>query len=187
MKCSVYIATSTDGYIATTDGSVDWLHTAGNPEADLGDNPDMGFKDFINSVDCMVMGRKCMEMISSMNLTPEQWPYGDTHIAVLSKTIKEPPPNLQSKVEIFSGKIPELIKHLEGKGFQHAYIDGGSTITAFLNLNLIDEMTITKAPILLGEGIPLFGKLNNHIKLEKSEAKVLPNDFIEIKYRVNTL
>ena len=88
---------------------------------------------------------------------------------------------------MFSGKIPELIKHLEGKGFQHAYIDGGSTITAFLNLNLIDEMTITRAPILLGEGIPLFGKLNNHIKLEKSEAKVLPNDFIEIKYRVNTL
>ena len=91
MKCSVYIATSIDGYIATTDGDVDWLHTAGNPEADLGDNPDMGFKDFINSVDCIVMGRKCMEIISSMNLTSEQWPYGDTYIAVLSQKIKEPP------------------------------------------------------------------------------------------------
>jgi len=55
MKCSVYIATSADGYIATPDGGVDWLHTAGNLDADMGDE-DMGFHDFMDSVDCMVMG-----------------------------------------------------------------------------------------------------------------------------------
>jgi dihydrofolate reductase len=70
MKCSVYIATSADGYIATPDGEVDWLHTAGNLDADMGDE-DMGFHDFMDSVDCMVMGRKCMEMISNMKLTSE--------------------------------------------------------------------------------------------------------------------
>ena len=72
MKCSVFIATSVDGFIAKEDGSVDWLHTAGNREVEEG--IDMGFNDYISSVDCMVMGRKCMEVVSSMNLTSEQWP-----------------------------------------------------------------------------------------------------------------
>ncbi len=187
MKCSVYIATSADGYIATTEGAVDWLHSSGNPEADMGDNPDMGFGAFMASVDCMIMGRKCMEMISSMNLPPEQWPYGDIHIVVLSNTIKTPPENLKGKVEMFSGEITDLLKELESKGLKHAYIDGGSTITSFLNLKLIDEMTITRAPVLLGGGVPLFGKLDNQIKLVDSKATAFANDFIQIKYRVNYL
>jgi dihydrofolate reductase len=187
MKCSVYIATSGDGYIATTEGAVDWLHHSGNSEADMEDNPDMGFGAFMESVDCMIMGRKCMEMISSMNLSPEQWPYGDIHIVVLSNTIKTPPKNLKGKVEMFSGEIADLVKELESKGLKHAYIDGGSTITSFLILKLIDEMTITKAPVLLGGGVPLFGKLDNQIKLVDSKATAFSNDFIQIKYRVTYL
>ena len=184
MKCSVYIATSVDGYIATPDGGVDWLHTAGNLEADMG-SEDMGFKSFMNSVDCMIMGRKCMEMISSMNLTPEQWPYGDVRIVVLSNTVKEPPENLRGKIEMHSSDIQDLIIKLENSGFKHAYIDGGSTITSFINLKLIDEMIITKAPVLLGEGIPLFGKINKSVKLENAKASAFPNDFIQVKYSVN--
>ena len=184
MKCSVYIATSADGYIATPDGGVDWLHTAGNLEADMG-SEDMGFQSFMDSVDCMIMGRKCMEMISSMNLTPKQWVYGDMRIVVLSNTVKEPPENLRGKVEMYSGDIQDLIVKLESSGFKHAYIDGGSTITSFINLKLINEMTITKAPVLLGEGIPLFGKINKSVKLENAKASAFPNDFIQIKYSVN--
>lgn len=179
MKCSAYIATSADGYIATPDGGVDWLHSADNSEVD------MGFGTFMASVDCMVMGRKCMEMISSMNLSSEQWPYGDTYIVVLSHTVKAPPENLTGKVNMFSGEIADLISELEGKGFKHAYIDGGSTITSFLNHRLLHEMTITKAPVLLGNGIPLFGKLDNQISLTESEATVFANNFIQIKYKVN--
>ena len=184
MKCSVYIATSVDGYIATPDGGVDWLHTAGNLEADMG-SEDMGFKSFMNSVDCMIMGRKCMEMISSMNLTPEQWPYGDVRIVALSNTVKEPPENLRGKIEMHSSDIQDLIIKLENSGFKHAYIDGGSTITSFINLKLIDEMIITKVPVLLGEGIPLFGKINKSVKLENAKASAFPNDFIQVKYSVN--
>ena len=185
MKCSVYIATSADGYIATPEGDVDWLHTAGNPDVDMSDNADMGFNNFIASVDCMIMGRKCMEVISSFNLTPQQWPYGDTKIYVLSNSLKVAPENLRGKVEMYSGEIPVLIKQLEDSGFKHAYIDGGATITSFINLQLISEMIITKAPVILGEGIPLFGKINNKIKLVNSEAIGFPNDFIQVKYGVN--
>ena len=186
MKCSVYIATSADGYIAAPDGGVDWLHTAGNLEADMG-SEDMGFKAYIDSVDCMIMGRKCMEMISSMNLIPEQWPYGDMRIAVLSHTVKEPPENLQGKVEMYSGDINDLILKLENSGLKHAYIDGGSTITSFLNLKLIDEMIITKAPILLGEGVPLFGKIKHPVTLENAEAVAYKNDFVQVRYSVSYL
>lgn len=186
MKCSVFIATSADGYIATHDGGVDWLHTAGNLEADMGDE-DMGFNDFMNSVDCMIMGRRCMEMISNMNLTPEQWIYGDMPIFVLSNTVKEAPENLQGKVEMYSGGINELISRLEKDGYKHAYIDGGTTITSFLNQGLINEMIITKAPILLGEGLPLFGKINKTLKLENTEVKSFPNDWYQFRCNVNYL
>ena len=185
MKCSVFIATSVDGFIAKKDGSVDWLHSAGNPEADMGEQADMGFADFMASVDCMVMGRKCMEVISSMNLTPEQWPYGDTRIIVLSNTLKEAPDNMKDKVEMYSGDLNELVAKLEREGFKHGYIDGGTTIQAFINLGLIDEMTITRAPILLGEGLPLFGKTAKDIKLEQTQATAFPNDFIQEKFVVN--
>jgi len=165
---------------------VDWLHTAGNLEADMS-NEDMGFHAFMDSVDCMIMGRKCMEMISNMDLTPEQWIYGDMPIFVLSNTVKEAPENLRGKVEMYSGDIIELISGLEKKGYTHAYIDGGTTITSFLNHGLISEMIITKAPVLLGEGLPLFGKIYKKLKLENTEAKSFPNDFYQFKCSVNYL
>jgi len=187
MKCSVYIATSADGYIATHEGNVDWLHTSGNREADMSNNPDMGFNDFIGSIDCMIMGRKCMDAISSFNLTPEQWPYGKAKIYVLSNSIKEAPENLHGKVEMYCGDLTKLISQLENEGYKHAYIDGGTTITAFINLQLINEITITKVPIILGNGVPLFGEINNPIKLINSEATAFPNDFIQEKFTVSYL
>ena len=185
MKCSVYIATSADGFIAKKDGAVDWLHTAGNGKVITGENADMGLNDYLSSVDCMIMGRKCMDMISSMNLSPEQWFYGNLKIIVLSNTLKEAPENLKDKVEMYSGDLLDLISKLENKGYKHAYIDGGTTIQAFINLKLINEITITKAPILLGEGKSLFGKTFKDIKLEEAKTTAFPNDFIQIKYKVN--
>ncbi|QFU23187.1 dihydrofolate reductase family protein [Shewanella eurypsychrophilus] len=187
MKCSVFIATSVDGFIAKNDGNVDWLHTAGNLEADMGEHADMGMTEYMASVDCMIIGRKCMEMISSMNLTAEQWPYGDTRIIVLSNTLKYAPDNIKDKVELYSGDLNTLISRLETEGHRHAYIDGGTTIQAFINLQLINEMTITRAPVLLGEGIALFGKTFKDIKLEQAQAIAYPNGFVQEKYRVNYL
>jgi dihydrofolate reductase len=187
MKCSVYIATSLDGYIATPEGDINWLHTAGNTGADMSDNPDMGFNAYIDSVDCMIMGRKCMETISGFNIPSQQWPYGDTKIYVLSHSVKEAPENLQDKVEMYSGDIKSLISQLERNGVKHAYIDGGTTITSFINLQLINEIIITKAPILLGKGIPLFGELSAVIKLINAEATAFKNDFIQMKYTLSYL
>jgi dihydrofolate reductase len=185
MKCSVFIATSIDGFIAKKNGDVDWLHTAGNGKELTGANADMGLSSYISSVDCMIMGRKTMDIISKMNLSPEQWFYGDLKIIVLSNTLKEAPENLKGKVEMYSGDLLTLISTLENHGQKHAYIDGGTTIQEFINLKLISELTITKAPVLLGEGVPLFGKLFKDLKLENAKATAFANDFIQLKYTVN--
>ncbi len=187
MKCSVFIATSTDGYIADENGGLDWLHVSGSQDADMSDNLDMGFADYISSVDCMIMGRKCMETISGFNLTPEQWPYGDIKIYALSNKRHATPDNLSDKVEMYSGDLSELMRQLELDGYKHAYIDGGSTITSFLNQQLINEVTITRVPVILGGGIPLFGNVEKAVQLREASAIVFPNDFIQTKYTVKYL
>lgn len=183
MKCSAFIATSTDGYIATLDGAVEWLHSAGNTAADMG-NEDMGFQAFMDSVDCMIMGRKCMEMIASMNLTPEQWPYGNVPIYVLSHRLSQPPQNLMGKVTMYAGDIHKLISKLDAQGLQHCYVDGGTTITAFINLKLLNRIIITQAPILLGAGVPLFGHIESPIKLVNATSQSFANDFVQLQYDV---
>lgn len=185
MKCSVNIATSVDGFIARKGGSVDWLDAAQDTQVDMGDQADMGFGEYLASVDCLIMGRKCMEMISSMNLTPEQWPYGDTRVIVLSNTVKQAPDNMSAHVEMYSGDLQALVSKLESEGHQHTYIDGGTTIQAFINLQLIKEITITRAPVLLGEGIPLFGKTFKDIKLEQAQSIAFANNFVQVKYKVS--
>ena len=185
MKCSVYIASSVDGFIAREDGDIDWLESSGKQDVDMGEDADMGFDAFISSVDCLIMGRNTLEKLSSFQLTPEQWPYGDTRIIALSRTVKEPPDNLKHRVEMYAGDVPELMAKLEHEGYRHAYIDGGKTIQSFLNLKLINEMTITLIPVLLGKGKPLFGPANQDIKLEEAEAVAFANDLVQLRYRVS--
>ena len=184
MKCSVYIATSADGFIARNDGSADWLETCGNPNANVNHDPDyIGFDAFMSTIDCMIMGRKTIEVISTMILPPDKWPYGNTRIIVLSQTLKEPPKEVkQFNVEVHQGEIKDLIAKLDQEGYKHAYIDGSMTIQNFIKLELIDEFIISKAPILLGKGIPLFGNLDKEIELENIFAQAFTNGFIQEKF-----
>jgi dihydrofolate reductase len=161
------------------------LPTKGKGKVLSGANADMGLNDYLSSVDYIIMRRKCMDMISSMNLSPEHLFYGDLRMIVLSNTIKEAPANLKDKVEMYSGNLLTLISNLENEGHKHVYVDGGTTIQAFINLQMINEMAITKAPVLLGEGTPLFAKTAQNIKLEEAKAIAFPNDFNPLKYIVN--
>ena len=191
MKCSIFIAPSADGYIANEEHKLKYLEISAKTlnnkeeESELMEHFNLSFKNFLKDIDCMIIGRKLMEVISSFNLSDDDWPYGKIKIIVLSKTLINIPSNLKNKVEIYKDTIPKLIKQLEKEGLTHAYIDGGITITSFLNEKLINEMTITQAPILLGSGISLFGKINHQIILENAQATTFPNNFIEIKYTLN--
>ena len=170
----IYIATSLDGYIASEDGGLEWLTEFPNPT-----NSDYGFNDFMQRVDALVMGRNTYEKVLSFG----QWPY-TKKVFVLSNNLKEIPEELADKVEIISGDIKAVTADLNKKGYVNLYIDGGKVIQSFLKEGLIDEMIITRIPILLGAGIPLFGKLDKPVQFDQVETEILDDLLVKSHYKI---
>lgn len=181
MKASIFIATSLDGYIARENGELDWLPGAdGKPIQGLEENDDLGFDAFMNAVDILVMGRNTFEAA----LTFASWPYVNMPVVVLSSNLSRLPADIPESVSLRNASPEVLLQELETTGYKHAYIDGGKTIQRFLDAGLIDEMTITTIPVLLGGGIPLFGELKRDIQLKLADAKSFANGMLQTKYRV---
>jgi dihydrofolate reductase len=177
MKCSVYIATSVDGFIARTDGDIDWLD---KPEYAALDGEDLGYDEFINSVDVLVMGSATFEKVLSFG----EWPYGKTPVIVLSRRNLAIPSHLHGSVRVENLAPGEVVSQLEREGASHLYIDGGKTIQGFIQAGLIHEITITQIPILLGSGIPLFGPLGVERSLVHQATKSFSNGFVQTTYQV---
>ena len=170
----VYIATSIDGYIAREDGNIDWLMDIPNP-----DKSDYGFSVFLKRIDGIILGRKTFETVLGFN----EWPYPKSiPVFVLSNTLNELPQHLSGKVEMVRGELKKITELLKDRGINNLYIDGGKTIQSFLKEDLIDEMTITRVPILLGSGIPLFDKNNLEINFEHVDTEVYNNILVRSKY-----
>jgi len=167
----IYIATSLDGFIAKSNGSLDWLMEIPNP-----DRSDYGYAEFINGIDAIVMGRNTFETV----LAFDSWPYTNP-VFVLSKTLNQVPETVLGKAKVVRGEVKSLISQLNNQGFLNLYIDGGRAIQSFLEADLIDEIIITRVSILLGEGIPLFGKLSHSLKFKLKKTEVL-NEFLVKSY-----
>lgn len=170
----VYIATSLDGYIADKHNNIDWLHDIPNP-----DGSDLGFSQFMSSIDALVMGRNTLEKVLSFDC---DWPYSKP-VFVLSNTMTSVPTGYEDKVFLVNGELNTIVKELNGKGLQNLYIDGGVTIQNFLKEDMIDELIITTIPVLLGGGIPLFGELSEPLKFKHSQSNqmldcIVQNHFI---------
>ena len=174
MKNIVYIATSIDGYIADRNNKLDWLQMVPNP-----DNIDTGFDDFLNSIDAIVMGRNTYESVLSMGI---EWPYPKP-VFVYSRNLKVVPDDLKERVSIIEGTAGEITSELESKGYGRVYIDGGKTIQSFLEADLIDELIITKIPVLLGGGVPLFAALPEHLEFKLVSVDTLLDEMVMIRYR----
>ncbi len=175
MKCSVYIAASLDGFIAKPDGDIEWLD---HPDYVLKDKKeDFGFYTFMDSVDALVMGRHTFEKVLSFG----EWPY-EKPVVVLSSGQLTVPDHLEGKVIPMSGSPKEIVVECADRGFKHLYIDGGKTIQDFLNAHLIDVMTITRIPVLLGQGIPLFGETEADIHMELISCTQYENGFVMVVY-----
>jgi len=170
---AVYIATSLDGYIAKEDGNIDWLMNLPNPT-----QSDYGFSVFLERMDAIVMGRKSFETVLGF----KEWFYPKTlPVFVLSNSLKALP-DLPAKVEIVKGELKNIIASLRSRGINNLYIDGGKTIQSFLKEDLIDEMIITRVPILLGAGIPLFDKNNRELEFEHTGTEVFNNILVRSRY-----
>lgn len=177
IKASVFLATSLDGFIARKDGGLDWLDRA-NAATPKGE--DYGYHEFSDSIDVIVMGRYSYEKVLTFNA----WPYGEKPVIVLSSRAVDISPDLAKTVSYSSETPGELMNRLSSHGIKHVYIDGGLTIQRFLAARLIDDLTITLVPVLLGEGKPLFGPLAKDIRLAHIATRSYTNGFVQIKYRV---
>lgn len=169
-KNNVFIATSLDGFIADKNGGIDWLHAIPNP-----DNTDMGYNDFISQIDALIMGRKTFETICGFDI---DWPY-QKHVFVLSNSLTSIPETYKDKITLINGDLKEILHQIHNKGYNNLYIDGGKTIQSFLKEDLIDEMTITIIPFLLGDGIPLFTKQSKRLEFECINSKVYLNKIVQ--------
>jgi dihydrofolate reductase len=171
MKTFVYIGTSLDGFIARKDGDIDWLVQFATDEAI------QAYKEFIRKIDAIIIGRGTFEKILSF----PTWPY-EKEVFVLSTSIKQIPDIKKEKVTVLSMKPRELLKHLSDKGFSSIYVDGGKVIQDYLKEDLVDELIISKAPIILGSGIPLFNYLDNELQFEHRRTKVQSNGLVRSYY-----
>jgi dihydrofolate reductase len=142
-RCSVFIATSLDGYIARSDGTFDFLSIVERPDEDY------GFAEFFASVDALVIGRNTYETA----LAFPEWPYAGKRCIVL--THRETP-SVHGE-QFFAGEPAALVDTLGLSGAQRLYVDGGAVIRQFLADGLIDDLTLSIVPMLLGQGVPLFG------------------------------
>jgi dihydrofolate reductase len=171
MKASVFVGTSLDGYMARPDGAFDFLPpNGGEPH---------GYEEFIASVDALIMGRKTYEIV----LTLDTWPYAEKAVFVLSTRALTAPPT-GALVERMSGSAQQIVATLAGRGFRHAYVDGGLTIQSFLRARLIQQLTITRVPVIIGSGIPLFGPTTGDIKLKHVRTQQYASGLIKSEYEV---
>lgn len=176
-KVSVYIATSLDGFIARKNGELDWLD---NANATVPEGEDCGYHAFMDSVDGLIMGRKTYEQVLSFS----QWPYEKTRVVVLSRSPIRFPADLPNTVTHSSETPRVLHERLSNEGAKHLYVDGGITIQRFLTEDLVDELTITVIPIILGEGTPLFGPLEKDVLLTHIGTRAFDFGLVQTKYSV---
>ena len=170
-SASVFIATSLDGFIARPDGALDWLPVDCEPH---------GYDEFMATVDAIVIGRKTFETV----LTFDAWPYGKKQVVVLTSTPSALVVPDGAVCDVMAGSPQEVVARLAERGMKHLYIDGGVTIQGFLGAGLIQRLIITRIPVLLGGGIPLFGSLSRDIRLEHVATRTYPSGLVQSEYLI---
>lgn len=195
VRASAFIATSLDGFIAREDGGLDWLPGTqgyevpdGTPDAGGGvvgsaEAPapeDHGYGAFMATVDALVMGRRTFETVRAFH----PWPYGDTPVVVLAHRDPGIPPELADRVEAMAGAPAEVLQALAARGFRHVYVDGGRTIQGFLAAGLLQRLVLTRVPVLLGRGVPLFGPLLRDVALRHVATRAFSSGLVQSEYEV---
>lgn len=180
---SVFIATSVDGFIARPDDSLDWL--TGQPDDELtGEHDadqDFGYGEFFASVDALLMGRGTYDVVSGF---AGDWPYGETPVYVWTSHPDDVAPVTGAVVRPVTGTVDEVMARLAADSIRHVYVDGGKVIRQLLAAGCIDRLTISTPPVLIGEGIPLFGGTGDDIRLELVSCQTFDGGMVQRVYDV---
>ncbi|MDJ0322322.1 dihydrofolate reductase family protein [Cryobacterium sp. PH31-AA6] len=165
----VFIATSVDGYIARPDGGLDWLTDGPAPDGDG------GYSEFTAAIDHLLMGRGTYETVAAF----DPWPYSRMRVVVLSSTLSTD----DDRVTVVRS-LDDAVDFLTDAGAERVYVDGGRVITSCLAAGLIDDLVITRVPVLLGAGLPLFGALPADVRLESLAAAPIGGGMVQERYTV---
>ena len=172
MTVSIFIGASVDGFIARPNDDLDWL-----PE---GGGEPHGYDEFMASVDALVIGRNTFEKV----LTLGAWPYGAKRVVVLSSHPLDLSQAVGGVVEQMSGTPDKIVSQLTASGANNLYIDGGITIQGFLRAGLVQRLIITRVPVLIGAGIPLFGTLPHDVRLVHISTRHFTSGLVQSEYHV---
>jgi dihydrofolate reductase len=170
VKLSVFCGVSVDGFLARRDDALDFL--------DSGAQVPHGYKEFYDSVDVVVIGRRTFDVV----LTFGKWPYGKKPVVVLSSRPVDVSTVKGGVVERLSGEPADIVDTLNARGFTHAYIDGGMTIQRFLAAGLVDRLVVTRVPVLIGDGIPLFGPVPRDVMLRHVATRCYRGGLVQSEY-----
>jgi dihydrofolate reductase len=173
MRLSVFCGLSVDGFLARPDDTLDFLET--------GEREPHGFTEFFASVDVVVIGRRTFDVVRKLGHVGL---YGKKALVVLSEGRLDFSPRRVGTIEQMSGEPGEIVMRLKARGFQHAYIDGGLTIQRFLAAGLINRLIITRVPVLIGRGIPLFGAVPRDIPLRHVATRSYEGGLVQSEYEI---
>ena len=172
MTVSVFVGTSVDGFLARPNGDLDFLPAEGGEPH--------GYDEFIATVDALVIGRNTFETV----LAFPEWPYGDKRVVVLSSRPLDFSGVRGGVLEQMAGPPAEIVSKLAASGAHHLYVDGGITIQGFLRAGLVERLVITRVPVLIGAGIPLFGALPRDLRLRHVATQHYPSGLVKSEYHV---
>jgi len=170
VKISVFAGVSLDGFLARKNHELDFLPEGGNED----------YGEFIATVDAIVIGRNTFEKVLSFG----GWAYGKKPVFVLSSRPIDLSVVDGGVVEQLGGEPAAIAGELERRGFSHLYVDGGVTVQRFLRAGLVSRIIITHVPVLIGDGIPLFGPLPHDIALQHVGTKTLPGGLVTSEYTI---
>jgi dihydrofolate reductase len=169
-RCSVFIATSLDGFIARSDGRIDWLSIVERP------GEDYGYQAFFDTIDTLVVGRKTYETALGF----DQWPYAGKRCVVMTSST----PAAKHGETFYAGDPAALVDRLTSEGAKRIYVDGGDVIRQFVAAGLVTDMTLSILPILLGEGARLFGGTGRDVRLDLVSSRAFESGLVQLEYRL---
>jgi dihydrofolate reductase len=182
-RVTIHMAGSLDGFIARKDGGVDWLETA--DEFGDGETMEPGFVEaFLATISCYVMGSRTYETALRFEAQGFGWAYGDKPTFVL--TSRELP-RTRDTVEFHSGDLAQFVNDRLRPAFRTIWVVGGGMVSGeCLRLGLADEIRYSILPVLIGDGVPFFDKIDRDIALHLAEVKAYKNGMVELRYEVRS-
>lgn len=173
-SCSVFCGLSIDGFIARPDGALDFLE--GDGTAEMGDH---GYEAFMAGIDALVMGRRTFEVVLGF----DAWPYAKKVFVLSSMAVDLSPAHARGgDVDLLNATPQDVVAQLNARGFHHLYIDGGATVQRFLRAGLIDRLIVTHVPVLIGQGVRLFGVLDHDLPMKLVESRSFPGGLVQSEY-----